>query len=222
MPSRAVIPLFAAFVLAAGPAGADGLLDRVEGAAKKAGDAIEGVAKRAGEAVEGTVELATDSATPAETRARLDAMAGRTLDRLFAGQPAARGLFEKSAGYAVFDARKVSLGVSAGFGRGVAVPRPAGRRVYMNFGTGGVGLSIGFGGFEHQIVILFETAAAFDAFVTNGYDATAEAGTMFGDEKAGETLRFDQDRSIFVLTRKGWKLAVSAAGTKYWPDADLN
>ena len=54
----------------------------------------------------------------------------------------------------------------------------------MNMATAGVGMSLGLGGFETQVVILFEDAWDFDEFVSMGYDATAEAGSMFGDAKS--------------------------------------
>ena len=44
-------------------------------------------------------------ATPKAARAKLDAMADTTLDRLFAEGPDSRELFEQNVGYAVFDDR---------------------------------------------------------------------------------------------------------------------
>jgi len=201
---------------------AQGLLDKISKGAGKAAGFVEETAGKVGETVDSTIDLATGDATPQETRDKLDAMADASLDRLFSENAAARGLFDASAGYAVFDTRKVSFGVAAGFGRGVAVSRETEARTYMNMGTGGVGWSFGLGGFETQVVILFETFDGFDSFITDGYDATAEAGSMVGDETAEQTVRFIDGRSIFVLSKKGWKVSASAAGTKYWADSDLN
>lgn len=36
----------------------------------------------------------------------------------------------------------------------------------MKMGGAGAGVSLGFGGFDTQFVILFETQAAFDEFIT--------------------------------------------------------
>jgi hypothetical protein len=71
-------------------------------------------------------------------------------------------------------------------------------------------------------VILFEDAASYGDFVANGYDATAEAGSMFGDEETTAGLRFVGGRAIFHLTDSGWKVSATATGTRYWPDPDLN
>jgi lipid-binding SYLF domain-containing protein len=102
------------------------------------------------------------------------------------------------------------------------VSKTTGERIYMNMGTGGVGVSLGLGGFETQVVMLFQTDAVYENFVTQGYDATAEAGTMFDDDEARGTVRFADGRSIYYLTNRGWKVSASAAGTKYWRDVDLN
>jgi len=59
-------------------------------------------------------------------------------------------------------------------------------------------------------------------FITRGIDATAEAGTMIGDEQKQLALRVPQGRAAFVLTQKGWKVSARLSGTKYWPDAELN
>jgi lipid-binding SYLF domain-containing protein len=200
--------------------------DKIGTATNRAADAVGGAVnqavERANETVETTKQDLGDSATPQETRAKLDAMAERTLERLFAQRPAARELFEASAGYAVFDTRQVELVVAAGYGRGVAVDRATDERTYMKMGTGGVGIGFGLGGFDTQIVIFFENAFSFQKFVTQGLDATAEAGTITGDSSDQIALRFDDGRAVFVLTKEGWKLSAKLAGTKYWPDKALN
>lgn len=230
----AIGALAAALWLLPAASGAQGILNRIEEGAGKAADAIgRGAGKvgqaagkgidKVGDSIDSTIDLATNEETPAHTRAKLDAMADQTLDRLLAENPAAAAMFETCAGYAVFDSRKVSVfPVSAGFGRGVAVSRPEGMRTYMNMGTGGVGAAIGIGGFETQFVIMFETPADFTGFVVNGYDATAETGAMYGDDRSDETLRFVDGRSFFVLGKKGWRVNANATGTKYWRAPDLN
>ncbi|MEM7074854.1 MAG: hypothetical protein AAGA28_13405 [Pseudomonadota bacterium] len=188
----------------------------------KVGESAAGVAEKVGDTVDSTVDAMTNEPTPDETRAKLDSMAASTLERLFAEQPEARELFDTSEGYAVFDTRKVILvGFSGGAGRGVAVA-PGDDRTYMNMGTAGVGVSFGLGGFETQVVILFEDRDGFDSFVVNGYDATAEAGTMFGENQDSAEFRFVDGRVVFFLTNRGWKVSASVAGTKYWADGSLN
>jgi hypothetical protein len=194
-----------------------------------AGIAAEAVGKAAGRAVDVAKETAVsthedlrDEESPAQTRAKIDAMAEAALERLFAEVPGSRDLFDASAGYAVFDTRQVQYGVAAGYGRGVAIDREDDVRTYMRMGSGGVGVGLGFGGFDTTIVILFESAFGLNRFVTDGLDASAEAGAMAGDDKERLALRFDDGRAVFALTNKGWKISARLAGTRYWPDQGLN
>lgn len=218
-----ILALLAVAGIAGGGTSAQGLLGKLKDGAGKVVGAVEGVADNLGETIVSTVGLAATDKSPAETRAMVDTMAEASLQTLFANEPDAKALFDTSAGYAVFDTRKIgALFVSAGVGRGVAVSQADGGRTYMNMGSGGLGLSLGIGGFESQIVILFESPGGFRSFITDGYDATAQAGSMFGDETAGETAQFVDGRSIFVLGKKGWKISATAAGTKYWVDPKLN
>ena len=191
-------------------------------AADSIGKATNKAVETANETVESTQQALRDEATPEATRAKLDAMADATLQRLFTDEPNSRALFDASVGYAVFDTRQVQYVAAAGYGRGVAVDRETGQRTYMKMGSAGVGISFGFGGFDSQVVFLFEKAFGFNKFITQGMDATAEAGTMTGDDKDQLALRFDDGRAVFVLTKKGWKVSAKLSGTKYWPDEGLN
>lgn len=188
----------------------------------KVGDGAAGIADSVGDTIDSAVDAMSNEPTPEETRAKLDAMAVETLDRLLREQPEAKDLFDASQGYAVFDTRKVTLlGFTGGAGRGVAISQDE-EHTYMNMGTAGVGLAFGIGGFETQVVIFFEEEEGFERFVLHGYDATAEAGTMFGEDGEQAEMRFADGRAVFVLTQKGWRVAATVAGTKYWTDPKLN
>ena len=211
----------------------DSLKEGTAKAAKAVGDTAKGAVDTAGEAagkatgaVKGTVDSTkkslSDEATPAATRAKLDTMAKTTLRRLFAQERGSRALFDRSVGYAVFDKREASFYVVAGYGRGVAVNRRTGSRVYMKMATTGAGLSVGLGGFASQLVILFEDSASFESFVAEGLDASAAVGAMAGEEKTQVGLRFTDGKAVFVLTGKGWKVAAKLTGSRYWPDEALN
>lgn len=206
--------------------GASDAGDAVGDAASDVGNAIGNTAEDVGDAIEKTVdsttEMVTDEETPEQTRQRMDSMASQTLSQLLSENPQAAALYEVSHGYAVFDARQVTFIGAAGYGRGVAVDKATGARHYMSMGTGGVGLAFGVGGFERKIVILFESEGDFLSFVYDGYDATAEANAKDGDEDDTLQARFVEGRSFFYLSKKGWRVAASATGTKYWRDKDLN
>ncbi|WP_170752892.1 hypothetical protein [Ruegeria lacuscaerulensis] len=205
------------------PVLADGIMGNLKKGAEKVGQTVGKGVDAVGDTVDSTTELLSNEATPEETRAKLDAMASQILNQLMVENPQAQALYDISAGYAVFDSRKITVfPVAAGYGRGVAVSKETGEHTYMNMGTGGVGAALGIGGFETKYVILFETQADLDKFIDQGYDATAEAEAMHGYEKEGDTLRFTDGRSFFVLSKKGWRVSAGASGTKYWKSPELN
>jgi lipid-binding SYLF domain-containing protein len=200
----------------------DGVKASAAKAAKAVGDTTGKVTGAVNETIDSTKKSLRDEATPEATRTKLDAMAEKTLARLFSEQPASRELFDRSTGYAVFDAREASFYVVAGYGRGVAVNLQTDSRTYMKMATAGSGLCFGIGGFETLLVILFEDGGQFAEFIDAGVDATAEAGTMTGEKKDQLALRFNEGKAVFVLTKKGWKVAAKLTGSRYWPDDELN
>ena len=239
--------------LAPGLAPAAGLWDRVkEGAAKsyeRGADLVNEGAEQAGSiAIKGLdaagavvtpgleygKKLTKDAVdhfdrpgTPEEIRARVDRMAADSLERLFKQDPDARGLFDRSYGYAVFEVRQASLAVTAGYGYGVAVANGAAgagetQRIYMKMLTGGLELSKGTEGLASEWVVLLEDEPSFRAFVEKGFDASAEAGGKAGTFKKGVATRFRKDMSVFRVDKGGLKLAASLTGTRFWPDSALN
>jgi hypothetical protein len=225
--------ILAAPVAANAQVSLDRLKDRASSAAKTVGETAGNAVGTAGEVagkatdaakdtVESTRKDLRDEATPEATRAKLDSMAEQTLSQLFSTHPSSRELFDQSAGYAVFDTREASFYVVAGYGRGVAVDRGNGARTYMKMATGGAGMSFGVGGFDSQLLILFEDRGSFAEFIEKGMDATAQVGTMTGEDQDQLALRFNEGKAVFVLTKKGWKIAAKLTGSRYWPDEELN
>lgn len=217
------ILLLVLLATSAGNANAQGLMDNLKEGASKVGEVAKKGVDAVGNAIESTSELVKDEETPEATRMKLDRMADEVTLRLVAENPEAARVFEVSAGYAAFDMRRVSIfPLSAGYGRGVAVSLTDNARTYMQMGTGGAGAAFGIGGFESQFVIMFETPIDFERFVENGYDASADAGAMQGDERTTTEVKFTDGRSFFVLSKTGWRVNANASGTKYWQDKDLN
>lgn len=196
--------------------------DTTEAAVGAAGDAAGRASGAFREGVDSTMKGLGDEATAAATRAKLDAMAEATLAQLFAQQAHSRALFERSAGYAVFDKREASFYLVAGYGRGLAVDAVTGERVYMKMATTGGAVGIGLGGFATKQVILFENATELREFSVQGLDASAELAAMTGERKDELALRFNDGKAVFELTGKGWKLEARLTGSRYWPDSKLN
>ena len=149
-----------------------------------------------------------------------DRIARETLDELFVKEPASKEFYEKCHGYAVFSNIKVSLGITAGGGNGVAVNKETGERTYMNMGT--AGLNLGLGGQRYYVVFFFETEQRFNEFVNNGWEADASANAAAGKHGANAEATFRNGMAFYQLTGAGLMLQADISGTKYWKDKDLN
>ncbi len=161
-----------------------------------------------------------DNSTVSSKRAKIDSIAKETLDELYAKEPVAKELYNKCYGYAVFDNVKISLMISGGGGRGVAVRKSDGARTYMNMGT--AGLNIGLGGQKYQIVFFFETKERFDEFIDKGWEADASANAVAGPLGANAEATFRNGMAFYQLTQAGLMLQADIAGTKYWKNKRLN
>jgi lipid-binding SYLF domain-containing protein len=153
-------------------------------------------------------------------RLSIDAMARETLETLFTERPDTKALYEKAAGYAVFDNFKVALLVSGGGGVGVAVDKASGARTYMKMGTGGIGL--GLGGQSYQVVFLFEDGERLHKFVEKGWQADAAANAAAGTAGKNAVSSFTGGLAVFQLTNKGLMAQADISGTKYWKAKKLN
>ncbi len=130
--------------------------------------------------------LAQDDAKVQERRQEIDSNAQATLDELLKAQSGVRDLYERAAGYAVFTVTKGGFIVSGGGGNGVAVNKASGQHTYMRMGMGGVGL--GIGGQRYSLVVLFETEDRLNKFVAGGWDSSATAEAVAGQEGVAVSL----------------------------------
>jgi lipid-binding SYLF domain-containing protein len=152
--------------------------------------------------------------------ARIDSIARETLSTLYEKEPVAKKLYDKAYGYAVFDNIKISLMITGGGGKGVAVRKADDARTYMNMGTGG--LNIGLGGQKYQVVFFFETEERFNEFVDKGWEADASANAVAGPHGANAEATFRNGMAFYQITDAGLMLQADIAGTKYWKNKNLN
>jgi lipid-binding SYLF domain-containing protein len=163
--------------------------------------------------------LAQSDGKVQERRQEIDANAQATLDELLKTQSGVRDLYERAKGYAVFTVTKGGFIVSGGGGNGVAVNKAAGQRTYMRMGTGGVGL--GIGGQRYGLVILFETADRLDKFVAGGWDSSATAEAVAGQEGVAVRSSFIDGVAFYQISEKGLMAHADVSGTKFWVNDEL-
>jgi len=165
------------------------------------------------------------AASKDEQRAEVRKISKETLARLYKVQPAAKQKVEKAAGYAVFSnfAMKI-LVAGSGKGEGVAVSNKTKKEVFMKMAELQAGL--GFGVKKFRLVWVFDTPAALDKFVNSGWElgtqATAAAQTSGKGVAAAGALPVSEGVWLYQLTDDGLALELTAKGTKYYKDDELN
>jgi lipid-binding SYLF domain-containing protein len=160
-----------------------------------------------------------------KARADIAKMERETLARLYRLQPGAKGAIEKSAGYAVFSNIGIKvLAAGSGSGSGVATNSKTQQKIYMKMVEIQAGL--GFGVKKVRLVWVFDNEKAFSNFVNTGMElggqmsATAKSGAK-GEAYTG-AMSVSPGVWLYQLAGDGLALELTAKGTKYYKDSDLN
>jgi lipid-binding SYLF domain-containing protein len=169
----------------------------------------------------GAVQAASKEAQRAEVRK----VTSQTLQRLYKLQPAAKGVLEKSAGYATFSNFGMKILVAGGGkGEGIAVNNDTKQETFMKMVEVQAGL--GFGIKKFRLVWVFETQSAFDKFVNSGWElggqATAAAQVSGQGAWVAGAMSVSPGVWLYQLTDNGLALELTAKGTKYYKDDALN
>jgi len=168
---------------------------------------------------------ADDAKSKEKAREDIVKMSDATLSRLYKAQPQAKAAVAKAAGYAVFSNFGMKILVAgSGTGKGVAVNNSTKNKTYMKMVEVQAGLGIGIKKF--RLVWVFEKQKDLDAFINSGWElggqtsAAAQAGGK-GSAFAG-AMSVAPGVWLYQLTDDGLALELTAKGTKYYKDSDLN
>jgi lipid-binding SYLF domain-containing protein len=165
------------------------------------------------------------SADKAKEQAEVRKAADRALAALYKAQPSARKAVESAAGYAAFSnfGMKILL-AGGGSGKGVAVDIRTKAVTYMKMAEVQAGL--GFGAKKFQLVFVFENAKALNDFVNSGWEFGGQATAAAKVADKGAALQGAVSASpgvwLYQVTDKGLAVELTAKGTKYYKDSDLN
>jgi lipid-binding SYLF domain-containing protein len=168
---------------------------------------------------------ASQAATKDEMRAEQRKVSAETLEKLYQAQPKAKAAIEKAAGYATFSNFGMKIFVAGGGkGQGMAVDRKSGKEVFMRMVEAQAGL--GFGVKKFRLIWVFESQSAFDMFANAGWElgTQATAAAKKGDQGAWATgaVSISPGVWLYQLTDEGLALEITAKGTKYYKDEELN
>ena len=152
-------------------------------------------------------------------------MAQDTLQRLYKAEPKAKVSVKHATGYAVFsDVGVKILFAGSGNGKGIAVNNRSKQETFMKMLEIQAGLGMGVEKF--RVVFVFDNEKAFNSFVNSGWEfgdqatAAAKAGDKGG--AMGGAVSVADGVWMYQLTTNGLAVELSATGTKYYKDDDLN
>jgi lipid-binding SYLF domain-containing protein len=162
---------------------------------------------------------------PEKERQEILKMRQETLASLYNHVPVAEKEISDALGYAVFSNTGINiLVVSTANGAGVAHNKNTGEDIFMKMFSAGAGVGIGVKDFRG--IFIFTTQEAFDVFVSEGWQAGAQADAAAKSDEEGEAMAMAIDVGpgikLYQITAKGLALQATIQGTKYWKDEDLN
>jgi len=148
-----------------------------------------------------------------------------TLERLHEVVPSSRRVLERASGYAVFTNMSTKIFVAGGgMGSGIAVDNRSKKVTYMRMVEVAAGL--GFGVKKYRLVWVFERRGDLQNFIDQGFEVGASAAAAAA--VSGQGVAIDGAVSVkpgvflYQLTDEGVALELTARGTKYFKDPDLN
>jgi lipid-binding SYLF domain-containing protein len=147
------------------------------------------------------------------------------LAKLYSLQPSAKAAVESAAGHATFSnfGMKILL-AGGGSGEGMAVDNSSKKVTYMKMVEVQAGLGMGVKQF--QLIWVFENKKALTDFVEKGwtFGAQASASAKKGSDGKSYTGALSVSPGVWVyqIVKNGLALELTAKGTKYYKDDDLN
>ena len=169
--------------------------------------------------------MPASAATKQEKQAEQRKISNETLQQLYKLQPTAKKKVQAAAGYATFSNFGMKILVAgSGKGEGVAVNNKTKKETFMKMVEAQAGL--GFGVKKFRLVWVFDTPAALDNFINSGWElgAQATASAKTGDKGMATAGAMPVSPGIWLyqLTDDGLAVELTAKGTKYYKDDELN
>lgn len=147
------------------------------------------------------------------------------LEKLYQTAPGAKSLIEKSPGYAVFSNFGMKIFIAGGgSGKGAVYQANPKKIVYMDMVEVQAGLGMGITSF--QMVYVFQTTAAMNDFINSGWTFGGQASAAAKYQDQGNSYQGAQLVApgilAYQLIDSGLAADITAKGTKYYKDKDLN
>ena len=159
-----------------------------------------------------------------EHRDSVRAMASKTLADLQRTKPEAGKAVSEAAGYAVFSDVGLKIGyMGSAKGGGIAVNNATKQETFMKMFELQPGLGLGVE--KYRVVFVFETAAAFQSFVTSGKELGANAMAAAKDKTKGGAMAgavtVSEGVYMFQVDTQGAMVGISLTGAKFYKDKEM-
>jgi lipid-binding SYLF domain-containing protein len=161
----------------------------------------------------------------AEEKKEIRQKAKEIVAELYRVEPKAKTAVSKATGYATFSNFGMKIFVAgSGMGKGVAVDNKTKKEVFMDMLELQAG--VGMGVKKFNLVWIFETPKTLSTFVNSGWELGAQTSAAAkGGGKGGAfqgAVAVAPGVWLYQLTEAGLALELTAKGTKYYKDGDLN
>jgi len=171
------------------------------------------------------VRAAKQEPTKAQKQEEVRKTADETLNNLYKLQPGSKEAIRKAAGYAVFSNFGMKIFFAGGgSGKGIAVNNATKKETFMKMVEVQAGLGVGVKKF--RLVWVFQSSEALNGFISSGWElgSQATAAAQYDAKGVGfaGAVAISKDVWLYQLTDDGLALEITAKGTKYYKDDDLN
>jgi lipid-binding SYLF domain-containing protein len=152
-------------------------------------------------------------------------MRSEVLKELYKDKAGSKQEVEDSVAVAAFSSLGINLFLfSTARGGGIVRETKTGEETFMRmFSLGG---GFGMGVKDFRVVFIFHTQAAFDNFLSAGWDFAAQTDAAAKAGEGGDTAEAAgtvvAGVSLYQFTENGLALQATLQGTKYYKDEDLN
>lgn len=165
------------------------------------------------------------AASKDEERAEVRKAAQDALAAVYKVQPSARKAVESAAGYAAFSNFGMKIFVAGGgTGEGIAVDQKTKQETFMKMVEVQAGL--GFGIKKVSVIFVFDSHEQLRRFIDSGWEIGAQGTAAAMAPGAGAAINGALSVApgvwIYQLTDKGLALELTAKGTKYYKNDELN
>ena len=147
------------------------------------------------------------------------------LKALYATEPKAKDIIEKSVGYATFSNFGMKILIAGGgSGTGVVINKFNSKPIYMNMAEVQAGLGFGLKSFQN--IFIFQNEAALNDFVNSGWTFGGQTTLSAKYENNGDAYQdavmVANGVLMYQLTDSGLAAEITGKGTKYYKDSELN